>query len=72
MTYSLMRHFKLKLSTLRNGLNMKKLCTNSRFHKPRKVLGIETSCDDTGAAVVDEEGNILGNSLHSQTLVSVA
>ncbi|XP_028291723.1 tRNA N6-adenosine threonylcarbamoyltransferase, mitochondrial isoform X1 [Gouania willdenowi] len=32
----------------------------------RVVLGIETSCDDTGAAVVDETGVILGESLHSQ------
>lgn len=30
------------------------------------VLGIETSCDDTGAAVLDLNGNILGESLHSQ------
>uniref|UniRef100_A0A8C6GF50 N(6)-L-threonylcarbamoyladenine synthase n=1 Tax=Mus spicilegus TaxID=10103 RepID=A0A8C6GF50_MUSSI len=33
------------------------------------VLGIETSCDDTGAAVVDETGNVLGEALHSQTQV---
>nr|XP_016846968.1 PREDICTED: probable tRNA N6-adenosine threonylcarbamoyltransferase, mitochondrial isoform X3 [Anolis carolinensis] len=33
------------------------------------VLGIETSCDDTGAAVVDETGNILGEALHSQNEV---
>ncbi|KAM3862159.1 tRNA N6-adenosine threonylcarbamoyltransferase, mitochondrial [Diretmus argenteus] len=32
----------------------------------RLVLGIETSCDDTGAAVIDETGLILGESLHSQ------
>ncbi|XP_040057842.2 tRNA N6-adenosine threonylcarbamoyltransferase, mitochondrial [Gasterosteus aculeatus] len=32
----------------------------------RLVLGIETSCDDTGAAVLDETGQILGESLHSQ------
>lgn len=32
----------------------------------RLVLGIETSCDDTGAAVMDETGEILGESLHSQ------
>ncbi|XP_066491541.1 tRNA N6-adenosine threonylcarbamoyltransferase, mitochondrial [Tiliqua scincoides] len=31
------------------------------------VLGIETSCDDTGAAVVDEAGDILGEALHSQS-----
>nr|XP_056717209.1 tRNA N6-adenosine threonylcarbamoyltransferase, mitochondrial [Euleptes europaea] len=30
------------------------------------VLGIETSCDDTGAAVMDETGNVLGEALHSQ------
>ncbi|XP_030642775.1 tRNA N6-adenosine threonylcarbamoyltransferase, mitochondrial [Chanos chanos] len=32
----------------------------------RLVLGIETSCDETGAAVMDESGTILGESLHSQ------
>ncbi|KAM3667457.1 tRNA N6-adenosine threonylcarbamoyltransferase, mitochondrial isoform 1-T3 [Ammospiza maritima maritima] len=35
-----------------------------RFH--RLVLGIETSCDDTGAAVVDEAGCVLGEALHCQ------
>lgn len=35
----------------------------------RLVLGIETSCDDTGAAVLDDTGTILGESLHSQNLV---
>lgn len=33
------------------------------------VLGIETSCDETGAAVVDEYGTILGQSLASQMKV---
>ncbi len=31
-----------------------------------KVLGIETSCDETAASVVDDEGNILSNILLSQ------
>lgn len=31
-----------------------------------KVLGIETSCDETAASVVDEEGNILSNLVLSQ------
>ncbi|KAM5280579.1 tRNA N6-adenosine threonylcarbamoyltransferase, mitochondrial [Ctenodactylus gundi] len=31
------------------------------------VLGIETSCDDTAAAVVDEGGNVLGEAIYSQT-----
>lgn len=35
----------------------------------RLVLGIETSCDETGAAVLDEKGEILGESLHSQKRV---
>lgn len=30
------------------------------------VLGIETSCDDTGAAVVTGDGRILGEALASQ------
>ncbi|KAI5613422.1 putative tRNA N6-adenosine threonylcarbamoyltransferase, mitochondrial [Silurus asotus] len=34
--------------------------------RSRVVLGIETSCDETGAAVLDETGTILGESLHSQ------
>jgi len=35
------------------------------------VLGIETSCDDTGAAVVNEHGEIVGEALHSQTRIHV-
>ena len=34
--------------------------------RPFTVLGIESSCDDTGAAVVRSDGNILGESLASQ------
>ena len=30
------------------------------------VLGIESSCDDTGAAVIHSDGTILGESLTSQ------
>ncbi|XP_035824534.1 probable tRNA N6-adenosine threonylcarbamoyltransferase, mitochondrial isoform X2 [Aplysia californica] len=33
------------------------------------VLGIETSCDDTGAAVVDSNGKVIGEALHSQTTI---
>lgn len=41
------------------------------FHASRLpiILGIETSCDDTGCAIVDGDGNILGESLRSQHLV---
>ncbi len=34
--------------------------------KPFTVLGIETSCDDTGVAVVRSDGTILGEALASQ------
>ena len=36
-----------------------------------RVLGIESSCDDTGAAVVDSESRILGEALNSQAQLSV-
>lgn len=32
----------------------------------RRVLGIETSCDDTGVAIVSSERKILGQCLNSQ------
>ncbi|TSW62337.1 putative tRNA N6-adenosine threonylcarbamoyltransferase, mitochondrial [Bagarius yarrelli] len=41
-------------------------CRNACGLRPRVVLGIETSCDETGVAVLDEKGTILGESLHSQ------
>jgi hypothetical protein len=30
------------------------------------ILGIETSCDDTAAAVLDRDGNVLSNVISSQ------
>lgn len=33
------------------------------------IMGIESSCDDTGCALIDNHGNILGEALHSQHLV---
>ncbi len=32
-----------------------------------KILGLETSCDDTAAAIVDENGRVLGEAVFSQT-----
>lgn len=34
-----------------------------------RILGIETSCDDTGVAIVNGAGNILGESLYSQNII---
>lgn len=33
----------------------------------QRILGIETSCDDTGVAIFDAEAGLLGHALHSQT-----
>lgn len=33
------------------------------------IMGIESSCDDTGCALIDSHGNILGEALHSQHLI---
>ena len=44
-------------------------CRRQTQRVPRRclILGIETSCDDTAAAVVSAEGEILGESISSQT-----
>ena len=31
-----------------------------------RILGIETSCDETGIAIYDDEAGLLGHQLHSQ------
>jgi hypothetical protein len=41
-------------------------CHRYYSSKVTTVLGIETSCDDTGCAVVDSSGKILGEALNSQ------
>ena len=35
---------------------------------PLALLGVESSCDDTGVAVVDERGRVLGEAIHSQLM----
>ena len=60
------------------------LTTKCRMEKPLRVsgwsyswmrrlhvLGIETSCDDTGAAIVNENGHVLGDCINSQTELTV-
>ncbi|XP_063964784.1 tRNA N6-adenosine threonylcarbamoyltransferase, mitochondrial-like [Lytechinus pictus] len=42
------------------------LCRYHRRFYGRLVLGIETTCDDTGAAVMDDSGKILAERLHTQ------
>lgn len=79
MSYSLTYS---KLSFYRRTVNELLMFCRSTYHRvishrkcstkrQRLVLGIETSCDDTGAAVVDNKGNVLGDSLNSQLRIHV-
>ncbi|XP_068602724.1 tRNA N6-adenosine threonylcarbamoyltransferase, mitochondrial [Brachionichthys hirsutus] len=63
--------FPPKVQRLLRVLHLRAACccsssSSSSSSSSRLVLGIETSCDETGAAVLDESGDILGESLHSQ------
>ena len=40
--------------------------SDSDVKKPIIILGIETSCDDTGIGIVNSNGDILGQAMHSQ------
>lgn len=44
----------------------RQLCTASPARRSFVVLGIETSCDDTGVAIVRDDGTVLGESHFSQ------
>ena len=37
--------------------------------EPLKVLGIETSCDETGIAVYDSDSGLIGEGLYSQVQI---
>lgn len=58
--------FSFKLSHAKKLLRVGHTLRGGRASSSTLVLGIETSCDDTGAAVLDDTGRILGESLHSQ------
>jgi N6-L-threonylcarbamoyladenine synthase len=44
----------------------KELLTREMIIKPMRVLGIETSCDETGVAIFDSEQGLLADVLYSQ------
>ncbi|CAK1604355.1 unnamed protein product [Parnassius mnemosyne] len=44
---------------------------NLSYSRKTTILGIETSCDDTGCAIVNGYGNILGECLYSQNALHV-
>jgi len=49
-----------------NGISFQAKSGLPDLGKPFCVLGIESSCDDTGAAIIRSDGTILGESLASQ------
>ncbi|XP_075970528.1 tRNA N6-adenosine threonylcarbamoyltransferase, mitochondrial-like [Anticarsia gemmatalis] len=44
-------------------------CINSNLSAKINILGIETSCDDTGCAVINGDGKLLSETVHSQNLM---
>lgn len=48
------------------------ICAAADAGRPRYVLGIESSCDDTGAAVVSSDGRVLGEALATQASIHAA
>lgn len=63
----------IKFSRLFNGIRYKKRYTKLYLAKSsysnQNILGIETSADDTGCAIVNTKGELLAESLHSQNLI---
>ncbi|XP_063593069.1 tRNA N6-adenosine threonylcarbamoyltransferase, mitochondrial-like [Penaeus indicus] len=59
--------FYKRRSTVRyDGFSLESRNYTSALRKRQLVLGIETSCDDTGASVVDDQGAVLGEALNTQ------
>lgn len=44
-------------------------CCNVSSKSNINILGIETSCDDTGCAIINEQGKLLSETLYSQNLM---
>ncbi|XP_047361425.1 probable tRNA N6-adenosine threonylcarbamoyltransferase, mitochondrial isoform X3 [Vespa velutina] len=60
-----LKHLYPRYSILKSLKKSKKFSS----HKPAVILGIESSCDDTGCGIVDSNGNILGEAINSQCLL---
>lgn len=58
-----------KLSNVWKNIKRLKKIENNEQIRNFFIMGIETSCDDTGCAIVNDEGKILGESPNSQHLV---
>ncbi|KOB71010.1 putative tRNA N6-adenosine threonylcarbamoyltransferase, mitochondrial [Operophtera brumata] len=66
---------KLKRTFYKNLLNLNTFrritISNTRIKQPGtcNILGIETSCDDTGCAIINDRGELLSEAIHSQHLL---
>lgn len=61
------------LNTSKQVRTVFKLEQSTRRHISSKksfiIMGIETSCDDTGCALIDHNGKVLGAALNSQHII---
>ncbi|XP_050669032.1 tRNA N6-adenosine threonylcarbamoyltransferase, mitochondrial-like [Leptidea sinapis] len=58
-----------KTSVLRLSTYIHRQLNRPYFASTQTVLGIETSCDDTGCAIVDSNAKVLSETLFSQNIV---
>ncbi|XP_049865938.1 tRNA N6-adenosine threonylcarbamoyltransferase, mitochondrial-like [Pectinophora gossypiella] len=54
---------------IRNSIRSSTVTNSINFHTNHAILGIETSADDTGCAIINDKGELLAESLHSQNLM---
>merc|ERR1712088_625913 len=57
---------KRALPSLLSSLKPNLISKYKSILKRNFILGIETSCDDTGLAILSESGKILGECIHTQ------
>lgn len=62
------KHFITADSFLYSCKNNVKIMQYCQYNKPAIILGIESSCDETGCGIVDSTGTILGEAISSQYL----
>ncbi|XP_013178192.1 PREDICTED: probable tRNA N6-adenosine threonylcarbamoyltransferase, mitochondrial [Papilio xuthus] len=59
-----------KFTLNRNVFSVRnELALSKRKYTNSLILGLETSCDDTGCAILNKTGELLAESLHSQNLM---
>lgn len=54
---------------LRTHLRYSQLSCLKKYNPSHPILGIETSADDTGCAIINNKGELLAETLHSQNLI---